>query len=230
VRIADEIVDSYHEKDAGTLLDELERDVYRALQLRYSANPIVHAFAQTAYEFGIEKSLVEPFFTSMRMDLTPQTYTKELYEIYIYGSAEVVGLMCLKVFCAGNDTLYKKLQSGARSLGAAYQKVNFLRDLASDSSELGRLYFPGYTLATFDEAAKRAVIADCRSDLQKATAVMNYLPKSAKRATELSSRYYTALLDELEKTPVDVIKQKRVRINNFRKTLLTVTPARKSAS
>lgn len=230
VRVADEIVDSYHEKNAGTLLDELERDVSRAITFGYSANPIVHAFAQTSRTYGITKELVEPFFASMRMDLTPQTYTKKLYETYIYGSAEVVGLMCLRVFTEGDDAKYEALEKGARHLGAAYQKVNFLRDLASDSKELGRFYFPGYTLDTFDESAKQDVVADCRNDLKHAAAVIDDLPKNARRATRLSSRYYSALLHELEKTPIEVIKEKRVRIDNFRKTLLRVTPPRKRAS
>lgn len=230
MRVADEIVDSYHAVEAGTLLDELERDVYRAVRLGYSANPIVHAFAQTSRTYGITKDLIEPFFTSMCMDLAPQVYTKKLYATYIYGSAEVVGLMCLRVFTEGNDVHYKALENGARHLGAAYQKVNFLRDLASDSKELGRFYFPGYTLDTFDEAAKKEVVRDCRNDLRKAAAVIGDLPKSARRATQLSSRYYGALLDELEKTPIELIKKKRVRIDNFRKTWLTIAPPRKNAS
>lgn len=230
VRVADEIVDSYHENEAGTLLDELEQDVLRAVQLGYSANPIVHAFAQTSRTYGITKELIEPFFTSMRMDLSPQVYTQKLYETYIYGSAEVVGLMCLRVFCEGDDVLYKTLESGAKHLGAAYQKINFLRDLAADSKELGRFYFPEHTITTFDEAAKQEVVRDCREDIAQAQAAIGNLPKSAQRATQLSSRYYGALLDELEKTPIDVIKKKRVRIDNLRKTWLTITPARKNAS
>ena len=134
------------------------------------------------------------------------------------------------VFTEGNDAQYASLEKGARHLGAAYQKVNFLRDLASDSKELGRFYFPGYSLETFDEKAKQEVVRDCRNDLMHASAAIKHLPKNAQRATRLSRRYYGALLDKLEQTPIDVIKKKRVRIDNLRKTWLTLTPSRKEVS
>ena len=223
VRIADEIVDGYKGSNALIILNELEQDVYRALESAYSANPVVHAFAITAKKFDIDKPLIEPFFVSMRMDLAPQHYTKNLYETYIHGSAEVVGLMCLKVFVDNDDTLYSALQEGACHLGAAYQKINFLRDLAADTKELGRFYFPGYTLQTFDEAAKHAVINDIKQDLAAASQAIPKLPLTARRATKLSSVYYAALLTKLEHTPITTIKSTRVRIPALHKTWLYVS-------
>lgn len=151
VRIADEIVDTYRGNDARELLDELETDTYRSIGSGYSANPVVHAYALTARTFGIERPVIEAFFSSMRMDITGYENTPENYERYIHGSAEAVGLMCLSAFVDGDTELYGELSGGASALGAAYQKINFLRDLASDTSELDRWYFPGSTYQTFDD-------------------------------------------------------------------------------
>jgi phytoene/squalene synthetase len=137
-RIADEIVDTYHGPHAEAMLNELEAETYRAMERGYSANPIVHAFQATARQFGITQALLKPFFASMRTDLTKKSFTASQYQAYIYGSAEVVGLMCLRVFCNGDDARYDSLKDGASKLGAAYQKVNFLRDIAEDYKELGR--------------------------------------------------------------------------------------------
>lgn len=223
VRIADEIVDGYDGNDKDLVLDSLEQDVYRALDSGYSTNPVVHAFALTAKKFHIDKTLIEPFFSSMRMDLELIHYTPKLYETYIYGSAEVVGLMCLKVFVSNNQDLYRELESDARKLGAAYQKINFLRDLAADNQELGRFYFPGYTFDSFDEAAKSAVIDDIKKDLSSAHKAVLKLPASARQATKLSSKYYTALLSILEYTPIDTIKLKRMNVPAFHKTWLLLS-------
>jgi len=218
VRVADEIVDTYMGNNALELLNELEHDTYRALKSGFSANPIVHAFAHTARQYDIQKNLVAPFFTSMRMDLTPQTYTKNNHETYIDGSAEVVGLMCLKVF-GGN---FEKREPGARRLGAAYQKVNFLRDIAADSQELQRWYFPNSTVESFDENAKKVIITNIEKDFSAAKKSIQQLPDSSRRAVVLSYRYYSVLLKKLKTTPAKELLKKRIRINNGYKVLLLI--------
>jgi phytoene synthase len=221
VRVADEIVDTYKGTDAKIMLDELVHDVYRVITGVYSTNPVVHAFGITARTYDINDELIAPFFASMRMDLIDQTYTEKKYKIYIYGSAEVVGLMCLKVYCPDTSD-YEAVKAGAMRLGSAYQKINFLRDLAADTSELHRMYFPGYTLETFDETAKRTVVADIHKDLSDAQLSIEKLPGSVRRATQLSVRYYKALLQKLEATPVSIIKNKRIRINDGHKLWLSL--------
>lgn len=222
VRIADEIVDTYKGSDAPQQLDRLESETMNAISAQYSANPIVHAFALTAATYRINSAIIAPFFESMRMDLSPQLYTDDAYQTYIHGSAEVVGLMCLKVFTAGDEDCYTRLESGACSLGAAYQKVNFLRDLANDYKELGRLYFPGETFEHFDEAAKMRVIDDITSDFAQARRALDQLPASCQRAVRISYIYYTELLERLRITPVAVIKTTRIRVSTAKKLWLLV--------
>ena len=220
VRVADEIVDTYKGSDARTLLDDLEKTTYATLKSGYSTNPIVHAFGLTARRYGIGMQLIKPFFESMRMDLNPQDYSPKYYKKYIYGSAEVVGLMCLRVFCDGNDKQYESLREGASALGAAYQKVNFLRDMAADYKELGRLYFPGSTFDTFGEKEKKSIIEDIKKDFKKALPALRRLPESSRKATMLSYVYYSELLKKLEITPINTIKTSRIRIPNSKKFLL----------
>ena len=220
VRITDEIVDSYAGPASTELLDNLELDVLRAIKIGYSANPIVHAFGLTMRQFNIDTKLVKAFFHSMRMDLSPQTYTPALYAEYIHGSAEVIGLMCLSVFCGDNKATYDSLTDGACHLGAAYQKVNFLRDLAADATELNRLYFPGYQFESFDEAAKNAIIKDIMVDFEIANKAIPRLPKATQRPVRLSRAYYSALLTKIAKTPVETIKVSRVRLNAAQKLRL----------
>lgn len=231
VRIADEIVDTYKGPDARRLLDELELSTYTALQSGYSTNLIVHAFAVTARHYGIGKPLLSPFFASMRFDLEPHTYTPEDYTQYIHGSAEVVGLMCLRVFINGDNTRYDELAGGAAALGSAYQKVNFLRDLASDYDELGRLYFPGISFESFDEQAKQEIIMDIRNDFTAALPALRQLPPSSRKATMMSYVYYTELLEKLERTPAATIKTTRIRVPTRRKmTLLLQTMLKRERS
>jgi phytoene/squalene synthetase len=227
VRIADEIVDTYKGHDALELLDELESATYRSIQSGYSTNPIVHAFALTAAKYNIDHVLVNPFFESMRMDLVPQNYTDRDYAKYIHGSAEVVGLMCLKVFCGGDESAYKKLEKGAAALGSAYQKVNFLRDLSADYKELGRLYFPGKNFEEFNENDKQEIIEDIQSDFSTALPALMKLPRSCKKATMMSYVYYMELLKKLESTPASTIKEVRVRVPNQKKLLLLIKTALK---
>lgn len=230
VRIADEIVDTYKGGDQAALLVDLETETYAALQRGYSSNPLVHAFAITARQCGIDKELIGPFFASMRMDLEPRTYDQQAYDEYIYGSAEVIGLMCLKVFVGGNTAQYGHLSSGARRLGAAYQKVNFLRDVAADHHDLGRFYFPGTSFDSLDAAAKLAIITDIRNDFAAAKPYVHQLPVSARKAVQLSYRYYDALLVTLAATPVDTIKQRRISVPRAKKLqLLLATRAGKAA-
>lgn len=221
VRIGDEIVDTYTGKDQGELLDALEQETKRALKSGYSTNPIVHAFAQTAREFKITNTLIAPFFKSMRMDLTAQTYDQKKYETYIYGSAEVVGLMCLKLFVTSDDE-YAFFEPAARSLGSAYQKVNFLRDIAADSDELHRWYFPNSSKETFDEKTKQVIITDIEKDFRAAKSAIDTLPESSQKAVALSYQYYIGLLQKIKQTPARELLRKRVRLNDAQKGLFLV--------
>jgi phytoene synthase len=220
VRIADEIVDTYPGTDRREQLDSFEAETYTAMHSGYSTNPIIHAFSLTAREYTIEKKFITAFFKSMRMDLEPKLYTQALYKTYIYGSAEVIGLMCLRIFCNKDETLYDSLESGAKALGAAYQKINFLRDLGADYKELGRLYFPGLTFDSFNDKTKQTIIKDIRKDIASASDSLIRLPKSSRVAVSTSLTYYVKLLDKLSRLPASEIKKKRVRINNTHKLLL----------
>lgn len=220
VRIADEIVDTYRGPDMVEQLDELEQTTYQAIETGYSANPIVHSFAVTARKYSIERDVIAAFFTSMRMDTTEYKNTKANYQRYIYGSAEAVGLMCLRVFVDGNEKTYEQLRPGAQALGAAYQKINFLRDLASDSSELERWYFPASSYANFDNKVKAAICEDIRHDISLAKAALVKLPPSSQKAVALSLAYYGRLLDKLERTDAAQLKQRRIRVSNWVKTWL----------
>ena len=220
VRIADEIVDTYNGPDQAKILNDLEASVYQAIDNHYSDNVIVHAFQISANQYGIERSLIAPFFESMRMDLKPLKYTDKKYQQYIYGSAEVVGLMCLKVF-AGST--YADVESGARHLGAAFQKVNFLRDISDDYHKRGRFYFPNTSFDSFDEAAKHRIIIDIKDDFKHAKVAVDMLPGNSRAAIVLAYDYFYALLKKLEATPAATLKQRRIRVNNYHKFWLMST-------
>lgn len=222
VRVADEIVDTYKGADSKALLITLEKETYAALKSGFSPNPIVHAFAITAQNYEISKDLIHPFFTSMTMDLTTEPFTQDRYETYIYGSAEVIGLMCLKVFCQNDIERYDTLTPGAKALGAAYQKVNFLRDIASDYHERGRTYFPNIDFKTFNETQKQLIIEDIKKDFKDAQSAIRKLPSNAKRAVSLSFAYYSELLTTLEATSVQAIKANRIRVRNTKKVALYI--------
>ncbi len=224
VRIADEIVDTYKKEDSRRLLDALETETTRTIHTGYSTNPIVHAYADTARKFQFDPKLLKAFFESMRMDLAPVNFTQSQYETYIYGSAEVIGLLCLKVFVDGNQTRYEHLKPGARALGAAYQKVNFLRDIASDYRERQRVYFPGVSFDTFSEAEKKTIEQDIAQDFAAAESAVAQLPKEARRAVHLSFRYYKELLRVIEKTSIETLKSTRIRVPNSKKFLIRVSP------
>lgn len=220
VRIADEIVDTYRGDDTKELLNELEHDTYRSIASGYSANPVVHAFSLTARAYDIQRPVIEAFFSSMRMDIDGYTNSVSNYRRYIHGSAEAVGLMCLSVFVDGDQKRYDELADGAKALGAAYQKINFLRDLASDKQDLGRWYFPETTYQTFDEAQKRSVTEDIEADISTARIALQKLPRSSSRAVSLSLAYYDSLLTRLKAASVDELKKRRLRVPNALKLAL----------
>jgi phytoene synthase len=227
VRMADEIVDTYRGPDAPQLLDGLEDETYAAMDRGFSSDLVVHAFMLTARRYGIDRQLLAPFFASMRMDLQPQHYDQKSYERYIYGSAEVIGLMCLRIFCDGDSAAYEHLAPGAQRLGAAYQKINFLRDYAADSTELGRVYFPGVEKTGLTDQAKAAIIKDIRDDLALAEPALRTLPRAVRQAVYLSYRYYGELLDRLEKAPAAHISVRRLRLSAGHKlTILAATRLR----
>lgn len=217
VRIADEIVDTYTGSDKIEIIEGLLAETRRAVKTGYSYNPIVHAYALTAREYGIDDDLLLPFFDSMKMDIQPVSYDRNLYNKYIYGSAEVVGLMCLRVFVAGDEGAYRSLADDARTLGAAYQKVNFLRDIRADYEELGRMYFPGVSYETFSDMDKNLIVADIEKDFAKAESAIAKLPMEARNAVRASYYYYRALLGRLESVPAAEIAASRVRVPNWQK-------------
>lgn len=224
VRIADEIVDTYQGEDSLELLDNLEKHAYEQMEKKvpFSTNPIVHAFVHTAKLYNITEDLIRPFFVSMHMDIDASNYSDKEYEKYIYGSAEVIGLMCLKVFCEGDEDLYKELASGARKLGSAYQKVNFLRDMKSDFDERGRVYFPGVSYKNFSDSDKAKIEEDIKQEFKAAKKVIPNIPTSARQAVKTSYAYYYTLLEEIEKLPATEIITKRIRVPNSKKLKIFV--------
>lgn len=223
VRIADEIVDSYKGNETVALLRDLETETYAAISRGYSVNPLVHAFAMTSRQYGITKEIIEPFFASMAVDSKSKaTFNLHEYEQYIYGSAEVVGLMCLRIFVANDQSKYDKLIYGAKKLGSAYQKVNFLRDFASDYTDLGRIYFPNVNAYPLTEADKSIIIADIQKDFTEAKSYITALPKHVIPAVQLSYEYYSALLTKLQSASADTISKSRIRVTNSQKSALFV--------
>lgn len=229
VRVADEVVDGGADIDetaARRALDDLQRETDDAVATGFSTNLVVHAFALTARETGFDRELTAPFFESMRMDLQQKVHDEASFQRYVYGSAEVVGLMCLRAFLreapAGE---YERLAPGARALGAAFQKVNFLRDLAADYEALGRSYFPGVDVATFDEATKLRLLDDIDADLAVSAAVVPQLPRSSRRAVALAQSLFAELSRRLRATPADQLVRARVRVPDPVKARLALTAA-----
>ncbi len=220
VRFADEIVDTFHDFDKATLLDEFERDTYLALERKVSMNPVLNSFQEVYHKYHISQELVAAFLKSMRWDLDRSRYGSDAYNEYIYGSAEAVGLMCLKAFAEGDDALYEKLVPYARSLGAAFQKVNFLRDIKDDFEGLGRIYFPGVNLARLTECEKKNIEADIEVDFKEALKGIKLLPKGARFGVYVAFVYYTSLFSKIKTLPSARIMMERIRINNYKKVLL----------
>ncbi|WP_299553003.1 phytoene/squalene synthase family protein [Seonamhaeicola sp.] len=218
VRLADEIVDSFHDYEKEILFNRFSEDLESALKDKISLNPILNAFQHTYHKYNIDRRLVDAFMTSMRLDLHKTDYlTDEEYKAYIYGSADVVGLMCLKVFVKGDDAKYEALKDTAMSLGSAFQKVNFLRDLKADFDDLNRSYFPNTDLNNLSEASKKEIIDDIETDFSKGLSGIKKLPMEAKFGVFMAYRYYRQLLKKLKKTPALKIKSTRIRVSNPKK-------------
>ncbi|MFN5219013.1 MAG: phytoene/squalene synthase family protein [Sphingomonadales bacterium] len=220
VRVADEIVDTFHNHDKRKLLQEFKEQTYAAIEAGISTNPVLHSFQMAVHQFGIGKDLIEPFFVSMALDLDKNSYDDEGYETYIYGSAEVVGLMCLRVFCNNNQSQYDALLPHARSLGAAFQKVNFLRDLKSDIDERGRIYFPGVDFDAFSEKDKIAIISDIKKDFADALIGIKKLPVGCRLGVYTAYIYYLKLLEKIQNSSAEEIAGNRIRIPNGQKLML----------
>jgi phytoene/squalene synthetase len=220
VRYADEIVDTFHDQDKQALLDRFKKDTYEAIESKISLNPVLHAFQLIVNEYKIDLDLIEAFLHSMAMDLDFKTYNDSKYHEYIYGSAEVVGLMCLKVFCKGDDAEYQRLREPACKLGAAFQKVNFLRDIKSDYEERGRVYFPGVDFNRFDTSVKTLIEEDIQKDFDDSLIGIAGLPAGAKLGVKVAYLYYQKLFDKIKKLPPETITQERVRIPNAKKLTL----------
>lgn len=218
VRFADEIVDSFHEYNKEELFNRFETDLAYALSDKISLNPILNSFQHTAHKYHIDQELISSFMKSMRLDLSKSVYlTESEYKEYIYGSADVVGLMCLKVFVKGNIEKYNELKDAAMHLGSAFQKVNFLRDLKADYEGLSRTYFPNTNLDALDEISKAKIIADIEADFKKGYQGILHLPTEAKFGVFMAYRYYRKLLKKLAKTPALEIKNTRIRVPNYQK-------------
>lgn len=218
VRLADEIVDSFHDYDKEALFEEFTYDLYNAIEKRISLNPILNSFQETVHKYEIEKDLYDAFMKSMRQDLYKSTYlTKEEYNEYIYGSADVVGLMCLKVFVKGDIKKYNELKTSAMHLGSAFQKVNFLRDLKADLEGLNRSYFPDTNLNALDEESKNRIIEEIEADFKAGLAGILKLPVEAKFGVYTAYIYYSKLLTKLKKIPSIEIKKRRISVPNYQK-------------
>jgi len=218
VRFADEIVDSFHNFDKAMLFEKFEDDLKLALEYRISLNPILNSFQHTFHKYALPVHLVNSFMKSMRMDLTKSVYkTDEEYKEYIYGSADVVGLMCLKVFVKGDTQAYERLKVSAMALGSAFQKVNFLRDVKADFEELNRTYFPNTDLTELDEVSKKIIVDEILQDFEKGYEGILSLPDEAKFGVYTAYKYYFKLLQKLQNTPSLEIKNARIRVPNYQK-------------
>lgn len=220
VRIADEIVDTFLEEDREALLDEFEAEYYRALERGISTNPVIHAFCGVVRRYRIDDSLVRAFLGSMRMDLHRNRYTEDELGKYIFGSAEVVGLICLQIFVQGDRERYRQLEPYARRLGAAFQKVNFLRDLKDDREALHRIYFPQLKNGTLTEEVKKRLLDDIYADFAQAREGIRRLPDCAWLGVYTAYLYYLALARAIAATPCERLSETRIRISNLRKLLL----------
>jgi len=233
VRVADEIVDGAAAEarvqggnvEPSVALDQLEAEIYKTLRSKFSTNLVVHAFAKTANETGFARGIIEPFFASMRMDLWPRKHTPESFEKYVYGSAEVVGLMCLHAFIKESDFSpedYKQIVKSARALGAAFQKVNFLRDLSADFEKLGRSYFPDVNPASFNEAQKAGLLADIRADLKTSSQALRFLPVGSQKAVSAAQMLFTELAKRIQRTPAEQLLQARISVPNSTKLFIVL--------
>lgn len=214
VRVADEIVDTFHGYDQRSMLTEFRKETYLAIERGISTNPVLHCFQEVVRKFNIDHELIEAFLHSMEMDLDQSAHNQSSYDEYIYGSAEVVGLMCLKVFLNGNHEEYERLKPSARSLGSAFQKVNFLRDMKHDYQSLERVYFPGVEMDSFSEHQLQDIYKDIEKDFDHAITGIKALPKSAGCAVYLAYKYYRRLFNKINKMDSQKAFEQRIRIPN----------------
>jgi len=223
VRLADEIVDTFHDFDKQQLILEFENDFYHSLHNGLSLNPVLNSFQLTVRKYNIGDDLIQAFLKSMKLDLSRLEHkTKDETNEYIYGSAEVVGLMCLKVFVNGDQKLYDELREPARKLGAAFQKVNFLRDLKNDTQDLKRQYFHNLSNRSFDEAVKTEIIADIEADFDSSVAGMKKLPGNLRLGVVIAYTYYRKLLNKIKSTPAERLLEKRIRVSDPAKAFLLI--------
>jgi 15-cis-phytoene synthase len=221
VRFADEIVDSFHEYNKDILLQKFRDETFQSVEERISLNPILNSFQSTVHTFGIETALIEQFLKSMEMDLHQKSYDVHQIHEYILGSAEVVGLMCLRVFCQGDNRLYEQLKPNAMKLGSAFQKVNFLRDVRADYIGMGRNYFPGVDLGNLNDHSKRQIEASIDNDFKEAFRGIKALPRSSRFGVYVAYVYYLALFRKIRNTPSEAVMNRRIRIRNrYKATLL----------
>jgi 15-cis-phytoene synthase len=225
VRFADEIVDTFHGHDKADLLKRFREETYRAIGERISLNPVLQAFQEIVHAYNIENELIDAFLDSMEMDLHFSKYQSPMYAQYIYGSAEVVGLMCLRVFTEGDEAEYQRLKEGARALGSAFQKINFLRDMKSDFDERGRVYFPDVDFRNFDNVEKRRIEADIQADFDKGYAGILQLPKSARFGVYLAYKYYINLFDKIKRANAERVQRERIRVSDRRKMYVLFSSA-----
>ena len=222
VRLADEIVDSFGGYEQDKLISEFKLESYRSINTGLSLNPIIHSFSEVIRKYSIDKDLYDTFLRSMEMDLENRVYDRAAFEEYILGSAEVVGLMCLKVFVEGDDKEYERLKAPAMSLGAAFQKVNFLRDLKADFEGLGRVYFPGVDFTKFNSETKQEIEAEILKDFDDALLGIKELPRCCRFGVYSVYAYYKSLYRNIKRTPAERVMKKRIRVPNWKKLCLTV--------
>lgn len=220
VRFADEIVDSFHAFDKQALLRQFKEDTYKAIAGGISLNPILNSFQHTVHRFKIDPSLIELFLQSMEMDLSRIKYDRETFEEYVLGSAQVVGLMCLKVFCKGDRSMFENLKPYAMNLAAAFQQINFLRDIHADYIGLGRIYFPGVEMTSFDEACKQKIEAGIRLNFEEGLKGIRKLPRSSRLGVYVAYVYYQALFKKIMNTPSEMVLKRRISIHNREKARL----------
>lgn len=222
VRFADEIVDTFHTNNKRELLDRFKKDTHDAIKDRISLNPILQSFQDTVNKYNIDIELIDTFLRSMEMDLDKNNYNQAGYEEYILGSAEVVGLMCLKIFVEGDEKMYLKLKPDAMKLGSAFQKINFLRDIKADVHTLGRAYFPGFEIENFNVSTKKEIETDIQKDFDAGLRGIKELPKKARLGVYLAYIYYISLFRKIKNTCPDKIMNTRIRISNSKKYMLFV--------
>jgi len=217
VRLADEIVDTFHAYDKEALLRKFKKDTYDSLEMGISLNPVLNSFQHVVNRYGIDRELIDTFLLSMEMDLDKKTYDQHGYEKYILGSAEVIGLMCLRVFLEGDDKKYHELRDHAMSLGSAFQKINFLRDLKADYKTLGRTYFPGIDLDNFDDTDRSTIEEDIEKDFRHGYEGIRKLPSGVRRGVYIAYVYYYSLFRKIRNTSTTKLLNKRIRIPDAKK-------------